>query len=686
MGGRRIVYTAPIKALSNQKFRDFREEHGEEVGIMTGDVTINPEAPLLIMTTEVFRNTIFESPERLEAVDFVVFDEVHYLDDEERGTVWEESILYAPTHIRIVALSATIPNIEQLARWMRKTRKAEVDVVVEEQRPVPLHHWFYIPDAGPRELRQLKGVLTKAARRKRFRNDNFPRHPLAYVVRENWLPALYFCFSRRDCEILCERQARTDHLDARERREILELFDDLARRYEVAGQPGTDRLRNLASKGTLYHHAGILPIHKEIVERLFTTGHVKILFATETFALGVNMPAKCVIFDTLRKFDGVDVRYMKTRDYMQMAGRAGRQGMDEEGLVLSRVDLEDASFAALQRVTEGASEPVLSRFNLSYSTLLNLYLRLGEGVYSAYDRSFAHFQETKAQRKSAAPRNRIIARRMKILRERGYASAEGITPRGELARKVNGYEIQVTEFYFAGLFERASLLELAALFVATVYEARKMDDTDPARIPVMEREAIALVADWTRDERRAELAELLKRPDFGLNSVVFAGRRGPPSRICAASRASPRAISSGRCAWRSSSCASSGASSTGRIPSATSSRRRRGGWTGTWSTRGANSNWDDANLRPTGYTRSMARRKRTGKGKGDRLSLDTGGSASPARTGPTPPPTRTSSMPSSPTPASSRTRSSAPPSASARSASCSGRGRRPSSIAPSMSR
>ncbi len=521
--GRRIVYTAPIKALSNQKFRDFRAEHGDDVGIMTGDVTIHPEAPLLIMTTEVFRNTIFESPERLEQVTFVVFDEVHYLDDEERGTVWEESILYAPPHIRIVALSATIPNIEQLAGWMRRTRRSEVDVIVEEQRPVPLHHYFYVPDAGPRELRQLKGVLTKAPRKRRFRTEGFPRHPIAYVIRENWLPALYFAFSRRDCELLCEREARANDLLAdEERRGVLALFDDLARRYEVEGQAGIERLRHLASRGTLYHHAGLLPIQKEIVERLFTTGGVKLLFATETFALGVNMPAKCVIFDTLRKFDGIDVRDMKTRDYQQMAGRAGRQGMDREGLVLSKIDIEEASYAALQRITEGASEPVLSRFNLSYSTLLNLYLRLGQGVYTAYDKSFAHYQQTKAERREAAPRNRIIARRMRILRERGYADEQGMTARGELARKVNGYEIQVTEFYFAGLFERASVLELAALFVAIVYEPRKMDDTDPVRIPGMEKQAIALVRDWTLDEQRAELAELLKRPDFGLNAVVFA--------------------------------------------------------------------------------------------------------------------------------------------------------------------
>jgi superfamily II RNA helicase len=524
--GRRIVYTAPIKTLSNQKFRDFREEHGDDVGIMTGDVTIQPEAPLLIMTTEVFRNTIFESPERLEQVEFVVFDEVHYIDDPERGTVWEESILYAPLHIRILALSATIPNIEQLAGWIRRTRKCEIDVVVEESRPVPLHHYLYVPDVGPKDLKQLKGVLMKAPSKRRFRTEGAPRHPIAYAVREGWLPALYFAFSRRDCEMLCDREARKSLLDDAERQEMLALFDDLARRYEVAGLAGTERLRRLAGRGVLYHHAGLLPIYKEMVERLFTTSLVKLLFATETFALGVNMPAKCVIFDTLRKFDGVDVTYMMTREYQQMAGRAGRQGIDEEGLVLARIHLEDASFAALQRITEGTCEPVTSRFDLSYSTLLNLYLRLGAGVHQAYDRSFAHYQETKEQRRNEAPRNRLIASRIHVLRNFGYLDGPRLTAKGELARRINGYEIQVTELYFDGVFERASVLDLTALFVAIVYEARKLDDSDPLRIPGIEKRSIDLVREWCREERREEIAQLLKRPDFSLNSVVLAWAKG----------------------------------------------------------------------------------------------------------------------------------------------------------------
>ncbi|MEM9406768.1 MAG: DEAD/DEAH box helicase [Acidobacteriota bacterium] len=523
---RRIVYTAPIKALSNQKYRDFREEHGDDVGIMTGDVTINPDAPLLIMTTEVFRNTIFESPERLEHVEFVIFDEVHYIDDLDRGTVWEESILYAPDHIRIVGLSATVPNVEQLAGWIRRTRGTEVDVVEEHERPVPLQHLFYVRDVGPRELASLKGVLHQPAHKRRFRREGAPRHPIPYVISEGWLPALYFAFSRIDCEKLCERQARdTDLLTKEERRTVIATFDDLAQRYEVDRQPATERLRRMAMRGSLYHHAGLLPIYKEIVERLFTTGNVKMLFTTETFALGINMPAKCVIFDNLRKFDGIDVRYLKTRDYLQMAGRAGRQGLDDEGLVLSRIRLDDSNWAALKRITEGECEPVQSRFNLAYSTLLNLYHRLGEGVYNAYDRSFAHYQQSKSERKTTNPRNRVIARRMRVLKDRRYIVDDELTGRGRLARMVNGYEIPVTEFYFHGILERATVMELVAIFTAIVYEPRKMDDTDPARIR-FERECLNLMRDWRTAERHKDLAELSKRPDFGLNSLALHWAKG----------------------------------------------------------------------------------------------------------------------------------------------------------------
>jgi superfamily II RNA helicase len=341
--GRRVVYTSPIKALSNQKFRDFRADYGDDrVGIMTGDVTISPDAPLLIMTTEIFRNTIFEDPARLDAFDFVVFDEIHYLDDVERGTVWEESILYAPKHVRVVALSATVPNVDELAAWVAQVREREVEVVVESERPVPLVHKAWVPGRGPRgvdELRRLASEEATVSRYSRRRGARGPRDKrggppyevlleratgecLRYLADRDLLPALYFVFSRRDCEHLARVHGGMDLLSQEARERLLARFDDLAARYETADAPTTRELRRLAARGVLWHHAGMLPIDKEIVERLFTTGDVRLLFATETFALGVNMPARTVVFHALRKFDGVRVVPLRTRDYGQMAVRA----------------------------------------------------------------------------------------------------------------------------------------------------------------------------------------------------------------------------------------------------------------------------------------------------------------------------------------------------------------------------
>ena len=313
---RRVVYTSPIKALSNQKYRDFRAQYGDEkVGIMTGDVTIQPEAPLLVMTTEIFRNTIFEDPKRLDGFDFVIFDEVHYLDDRERGTVWEESIIFAPRHIRIVALSATVPNVDDFAAWISKVRERPIEVIVEEKRPVPLTHKVWIPGRGPRALDEVRGYFQEQGRIEKDGRDRGrrgrPRRKsrrqveelvlaasndlLDHLEQRKLLPAIYFCFSRLDCERLA-REATPAGTCSRARSVVACSPCSTSWPCATRSRRPTTRceLRSLAARGVLYHHAGMLPIDKEIVERLFTTGLVKLLFATETFSLGVNMPARTV--------------------------------------------------------------------------------------------------------------------------------------------------------------------------------------------------------------------------------------------------------------------------------------------------------------------------------------------------------------------------------------------------------
>ena len=269
---RRVVYTSPIKALSNQKFRDFREAYGDErVGLMTGDVTIQPDAALLIMTTEIFRNTLFEDPLRLGGFDFVIFDEVHYLDDRERGTVWEEAIIFAPDHLRIVALSATIPNVTALAQWIERVRGHPVEVIIEEERPVPLVHKLWIPGQGPRGLDEVRkhyraiGRITPEGRPVRGRGGGRGRRSrvaqaramedagdalVDHLEERDLLPAIYFCFSRRECEAFARHHAsKRELLHGDARRRMREAFADLARRYESEEAPSTRELARLAERG-----------------------------------------------------------------------------------------------------------------------------------------------------------------------------------------------------------------------------------------------------------------------------------------------------------------------------------------------------------------------------------------------------------------------------------------------------
>jgi superfamily II RNA helicase len=570
--GRRVVYTSPVKALSNQKFRDFRADYGDErVGIMTGDVTIQPDAPLLIMTTEIFRNTIFEDPARLDAFDFVVFDEIHYLDDVERGTVWEESILYAPKHVRVVALSATVPNVDELAAWIAQVREREVEVVIERERPVPLVHKAWVPGRGPRgvdELRRLAAEETATDRawrrrgrgggrgqgRERRKERGGPPYEvvleratgdcLRYLADRDLLPALYFVFSRRDCEHLARVHGGLDLLAPEARDRLLSRFDDLAARYEVSDAPTTRELRRLAARGVLWHHAGMLPIDKEIVERLFTTGDVRLLFATETFALGVNMPARTVVFHALRKFDGIRVMPLRVRDYGQMAGRAGRQGMDEVGHVFSMFDERFLEWRDVERLQEGVPEAVRSRFNLNYSTILNLYDRVGDRVLDAWRRSFARFHGSWA-RSGAKPRKapwpppdegssrttlagRTIESRLDILRRFHHLDAHGLTRKGRITSRISGYEIPCTETYETGVLSRCDPVDAAMLFAAIAYEARPADEADPPTRPI-ERLAAPFrkrIAAFREAEREQGIPDLVREPEFLIAGVAQAWAEG----------------------------------------------------------------------------------------------------------------------------------------------------------------
>ena len=406
--GQRVIYTAPIKALSNQKYRDFYQAYGDRVGIVTGDVVLNQSAQVLLMTTEIFRNTIFDDITRLDDVEYVIFDEIHYINDIERGTVWEESIIFAPQNIKFVCLSATIPNIKEFAEWMRTVREVEIDVVEELERPVPLEHHLYLEGYGIGDLAALRKIqesiiygdfddIDDDTDEGETLKDALPDYLIqedliSYVQHQNKLPCLYFCFSRKVCEQNAAQYARQNFLTSEQRKEILHLFDLLCTQYSIRDERNIKAFRRLVAKGVAYHHAGMLPTLKEVVERLFTSGLIQLLFTTETFAVGINMPACTVIFESLEKYDGVNFRYLKTREYHQMSGRAGRRGIDPIGYVYARVFPQFAHFESVKRILSNKIEPIESQFNLSYSSILNLYEKYGDDIYDVCTQSLSNFQ------------------------------------------------------------------------------------------------------------------------------------------------------------------------------------------------------------------------------------------------------------------------------------------------------
>lgn len=549
--GRRVIYTAPIKALSNQKYRDFQDDPTIDVGLMTGDVSIRQSAPVLIMTTEILRNAIFESPRLLNDVAYVIFDEVHYLDDRERGTVWEESLIFLPKETRIISLSATVANVEELGGWMREIRPQDLDVIVDANRPVPLSHWVHCPEHGTfdaskvdriRKMEEKRAAREAPPRRRtrrrgrgrgRGRGRPEPPDPMPLfddIVEKKMLPALVFSFSRKDCERLALKNERRQLLTPDESRRMADLQEELIELFQLDRGHLRGEVFRLARSGVAYHHAGMLPIYKEVVERMFTGGLLKLLFTTETFALGINMPARAVVFAGLRKYDGVSFDYLRTRDYMQMAGRAGRQGIDDKGFVFQLIAGAELKDAPVERWIRGKPEPVTSRFRMNYSTLLHLVARIGrDRVLDAWDKSFAAYQtrekNKKAQERQKRDQSRLVNRHLDLLDEFGYLDGDRVTPKGEVARRLGGYELQVTELLYRGSLETLPSKALAMVFVAMIHEERRAAQRPwvPASMFGGTRRHIdGVMAELLQAESRFGIEPAMKRPDWGLTPATLA--------------------------------------------------------------------------------------------------------------------------------------------------------------------
>lgn len=409
--GGRSFYTTPIKALSNQKYHDLCDYWGEEnVGLLTGDNSINPDAPIVVMTTEVLRNMIYADSMKLSGLTHVVMDEVHYLADRFRGPAWEEIIIHLPEHVDLVCLSATVSNAEEFGSWLKEVR-GQCHVTVSEQRPVPLRQHMivagkmmdlYRPGKKQAINPQLAAQIGKGERhyksgRVDYRALRTRRSTVIDLLEDHdYLPAIVFVFSRAGCDKLVQQLVYDGLvLTTPEEQDIIQQAADEHLRVIPAADwsvLGIYRWVEALTKGIASHHAGLLPVQKELVEHLFKAGLVKVVAATETLALGINMPARSVVLESLRKFNGSEHVRLTPGQYTQLTGRAGRRGIDTMGhaVVVYNRGNEPTVVAAL---ASKRSYPLNSAFKPTYNMVTNLLTKLSmEQARHVLERSFAQYQ------------------------------------------------------------------------------------------------------------------------------------------------------------------------------------------------------------------------------------------------------------------------------------------------------
>ena len=418
----KVFYTTPMKALSNQKFSELVETYGaERVGLLTGDTSINPRAQVVIMTTEVLRNMLYAGSELLENLSYVVMDEVHYLADRFRGAVWEEVIIHLPSTVQVISLSATVSNAEEFGDWLHTVR-GHTDVIVSEERPVPLHqhmifsHKFLPLFAAKGELATVNPEVMQTAQMlgrggshrpksrgaPRYQRYEDQRHKVyrSDVVEqlgdEDLLPAIFFIFSRKGCDQAVSQVLRrgVTLTEEYERDQILDLVEERCDRLDDDDRNvlGYHEWLDGILRGVAAHHAGMLPMFKEVVEELFRRKLLKVVFATETLALGINMPARTVVLEKLDKFNGEARVPITAGEYTQLTGRAGRRGIDSEdhSVVIWQPGINPEAVAAL---ASRRSYPLKSSFSPTYNMAVNLIAQFGVvRTRSILESSFAQFQ------------------------------------------------------------------------------------------------------------------------------------------------------------------------------------------------------------------------------------------------------------------------------------------------------
>lgn len=435
---KRVIYTSPIKSLSNQKFKEFKTKF-PDVGIMTGDIKFNPDAQCMIITTEILRNILYRyyvdkvmvsdtlseivkplevdnicndpfleelrnslimtDPKKyIESIECVIFDEVHYINNKERGKVWEETIVMLPSEINLIMLSATIDESKKFASWIGDIKQKPINLIPTKNRPIPLRHNIYLYHYDKKKGDVEKYLELSNTIDKTFNYSNYDEAYSLFKSMQNDIqhndltvlnrliefmsirkqfPVIFFTFSRKKCEQYAKFIRAPNLVDSKESSEIANIFDFNMNKYKDIYQklPQYEQSRSLLIKGVGVHHSGLMPILKEVIEILFAKGLIKILFATETFAVGVNMPTKTVVYTELDKYTDSTKRYLHPDEYQQMSGRAGRRGLDTTGTVIYCPIKEIVSKAELSIMMMGNSPKMISKFSLNYLLIMKLYLQ-----------------------------------------------------------------------------------------------------------------------------------------------------------------------------------------------------------------------------------------------------------------------------------------------------------------------
>ncbi len=541
--GGKAFYTTPLKALSNQKFSELADRYGaRRVGLLTGDVSYQSQAPIVVMTTEVLRNMLFARSSMLDDLAVIVLDEVHYLQDPYRGSVWEEILILTPPDVSFISLSATVNNAKDFGAWLTSVR-GTTHVVVETHRPVTLQHHYAVAERGSDRIsvfplfRQGKpnpDGLRLDERRHRNARHRFrtPRRTevAEYLSDAGMLPAITFIFSRAACDD-ATRQCLQDGLrltNPQERERIRELTEEAVERLS------DDDLRTLGygqwsaalEAGIAPHHAGLVPAFRRAVEHCFSEGLLKLVFATETLALGINMPARTVVVERFAKFRGRDTSALTAGEYQQLTGRAGRRGIDTVGHAF--ILWSHATTFATVAATASAPPPDLtSSFHPTYNLAVNLVRR--------WDREEAHSLLAASYGQWQAPPDSVslpaqLDRRLAVLESRGYIDGWRITGAGSvLAGIYHESDLLVSEALNAGIFDGLEPALLAGVVSGLTFEARRAeeDPDGPRQRLVAERLSAleAMAGDLRAEERRHGLRRT-RRPDPGLARSVVAWAQG----------------------------------------------------------------------------------------------------------------------------------------------------------------